>query len=65
MREQKFPSLQFMNRDRMRLLLTPPWNGRSMPLIVAYIASNKILRRNLVAILAVRSEKRLEPYMTS
>jgi hypothetical protein len=24
MREKKFPSLQFMNRDRMRLLLTPP-----------------------------------------
>ncbi len=32
MREEKFPSLQFMNTDRMRLLLTPPWNGRSMPL---------------------------------
>ena len=32
MRRKKFPSLQFMNRDRMRLLLTHPRNGRSMPL---------------------------------
>ncbi len=32
MRRKKFPSLQFMNRDRMRLLLTPLRNGRSMPL---------------------------------
>jgi hypothetical protein len=31
-RRKKFPSLQFMNRDRMRLLLTLPRNGRSMPL---------------------------------
>jgi len=40
MREKKFPSLQFMNRDRMRLLLTPPWNGRSMPLKVLTDHSN-------------------------
>jgi hypothetical protein len=32
MRRKKFPSLQFMNRDRMRLLLTLLRNGRSMPL---------------------------------
>jgi hypothetical protein len=32
MRRKKFPSLQFMNRDRMRLLSTHPRNGRSMPL---------------------------------
>jgi hypothetical protein len=35
MRRKKFPSLQFMNRDRMRLLLTLPRNGRSMPLTLA------------------------------
>jgi hypothetical protein len=36
MRRKKFPSLQFMNRDRMRLLLTPLRNDRSMPLMEAY-----------------------------
>ncbi len=30
--KKTFPSLQFMNRDRMRLLLTPLRNDRSMPL---------------------------------
>jgi hypothetical protein len=32
MRKNKFPSLQFINRDRMSLLFTLPPNGRSMPL---------------------------------
>jgi hypothetical protein len=32
MSKKIFPSLQFINRDRMSLLLTPPPNGRSMPL---------------------------------
>ncbi len=35
--EKKFPSLQFMERDWMRLLLTPPGNGRSMPLTFFFI----------------------------
>jgi hypothetical protein len=41
MRRKKFPSLQFMNRDRMRLLLTLPRNGRSMPLKNAMHIRNK------------------------
>jgi hypothetical protein len=32
MRRKKFPSLQFITRDRMSLLFTLPQNGRSMPL---------------------------------
>ncbi len=36
MRRKTFPGLQFMNRDRMRLLLTPLRNDRSMPLRYIY-----------------------------
>ncbi len=36
--EKKFPSLQFMNRDGMRLLLTLPGNGLSMPLKFRFVS---------------------------
>ncbi len=41
MRRKKFPSLQFMNRDRMRPLLPPFRNGRSMPLRDALLSSTR------------------------
>jgi hypothetical protein len=53
--EKKFPSLQFMNRDRMRLLLTPLRNGRSMPLILSFAGSRIFLYNNIDSILKFQS----------
>jgi hypothetical protein len=43
MRNKKFPSLQFMNRDRMRLLLNPLRNDRSMPLTTPLLLGMRVL----------------------
>ncbi len=40
MRRKKFPSLQFINRDRKSLLLTLPPNGRSMPLKCQFLSTS-------------------------
>ena len=44
-----------MNRDRMRLLLTPLRNGRSMPLILSFAGSRIFLHNNIDSILKFQS----------
>jgi hypothetical protein len=45
MSKKKFPSLQFINRDRMSLLLTPPtkWSVNAFKVLVDILAEIKIL----------------------
>ncbi len=53
--EKKFPSLQFMNRNRIRLLLTLLRNGQSMPLILSFAGSRIFLYNNIDSVAVLHS----------